>query len=197
MSRGKSHSDRLVDAALKLTAKEDWARLNLVRIARAARLPLADAHAACPTKAAVLGALSRRLDQAVLAEDDPSMQDEAVRDRLFDVAMRRFDAMLPQRAAIAKIYRDLRRDPLALAATVPQMRRSLIAMVEAAGLDSTGWRGGLRVRAFGLAFARSFMVWLDEGDEGQAKTMAELDRRLRQVEWILIGGSRHSEPGSV
>jgi hypothetical protein len=134
----------------------------------------------------VLGAFSRRLDQAVLAGDDPSLQDESPRDRLFDVAMRWFDAMLPQRPAIAKIQHDLRRDPLALAATIPQVRRSLVTMIEAAGLDSTGWRGALRVRAFGFALAKSFAVWRDEADEAQAKTMAELDQRLRQIEWLLL-----------
>ena len=94
----------------------------------------------------------------------------------------------PCRAAIRAIHRDLVRDPLALAATLPQTRRSLELMIEAAGLDSTGWRGILRVRALGYVLARSFMIWLEEEDEGQAKTMAELDRRLRQVERLLAGG---------
>ena len=69
--------------------------------------------------------------------------------------------------------------------------QSLGWMLEAAGLDSSGFRGALRVRGLALVWAAAFRVWLDDGED-QAKTMAELDRRLRQAEDLLNTVARFS-----
>ena len=77
------------------------------------------------------------------------MADEEPRERLFDVLMRRLEAMAGERAAIRSLLRSAMIDPpLALALNSITVR-SQQWMLAAAGIDAAG-PGGM-VRAQGLA----------------------------------------------
>lgn len=190
MAKRTDKSDKIIDAALKLAAGRGWHELTLADIATAAKVPLPALGELFPSKAAILAAWSRRVDAEVLklaeAED---LSGESARDRLFDVLMMRFDALAPDKAALAAIARDLKRDPVALLALAVPALQSLGWMLEAANIDSSGFRGALRVRGLALIWARVLSVWLEDGED-MAKTMAELDRRLRQAEDLLNAVAR-------
>ncbi len=186
----RTTDDRIIDAAMKLAAARGWRELTLADIAEAAKLSLPDLAQLFPTKSAILAAWSRRIDAEVLtAAEAEELADEAARDRLFDVLMLRFDAIAPYKPALKNIARDLSRDPVALATLLRPALQSLGWMLEAAGIDASGLRGSLRVRGLALIWAAAFRVWLDDGED-QAKTMAELDRRLRQAEELIEAVSR-------
>lgn len=190
MARKKTPEDKIIDAALKLAASRGWHDLALADIAEAAKVGLPELAQLFPTKAAILAAWSRRIDAEVLAAAEAEdLAGEAARDRLFDVLMLRFDALAPQKPALRNIARDIARDPVAAAALLRPALQSLGWMLEAAGIDASGLRGALRVRGLALVWAAAFRVWLDDGED-QAKTMAELDRRLRQGEDFIAAMSR-------
>ncbi len=190
MAKRPDKSAKIIAAAFKLARAQGWHGLALSDIAVAAKVPLPELAQLFPTKSAIIAAWSRGLDAEVLklaeAED---MEGEGARDRLFDVLMMRFDAMAADKSAVAVITRDLSRDPVALVASVSPALQSLGWMLEAAGIDSSGLRGRLRVRGLALIWARVFSIWLTDGED-QAKTMAELDRRLRQAEDLLVAVAR-------
>jgi AcrR family transcriptional regulator len=182
MARKQDKTGKIVAAALKLAAKEGWHGLSLADIAAAARVSLPDLAADFPTKAAILAAWSREIDAEVLkAASAEDLAGESARDRLFDVLMMRFDAFAPRKPALKRIAEDMARDPFAAMAMLRPALQSLGWMLEAAGIDSSGLQGAMRVRGLALIWAAVFRVWLDDGED-QAKTMAELDKRLRQAE---------------
>jgi AcrR family transcriptional regulator len=177
--------DRLIRALLDLTPAQGWSDLSLRDIAAKADLTLAQAYQAAPSKLHILQAYSDQLDQAILAGDEPNATLDSA-DQLFDVIMRRFDAMLPDRAAFGIIYHALRRDPAAIAACMPAALKSLEVIILCANLRRSGVKAvWLRIELIRLLRA-VFLVWLAEEDAGQSKTMAELDRRVRR----LIDGQR-------
>src|SRR5215217_6454640 len=100
-------ADRLIDAALQLIALHGWRRLSMVAIASEAGLPLLSLYRAFPSKAAILCAFSRRIDEAVLAAPVEAEAGERPRDRVFDLLMRRFDALQPYRGALEVLDREL------------------------------------------------------------------------------------------
>jgi hypothetical protein len=59
-------------------------------------------------------------------------------------------------------------------------------MLVAAGIASTGARGAVRAQALALVWARVMRVWLHDDDPGLAKTMAALDKRLREAERTVM-----------
>jgi len=182
--------DHVIDSALRLAAEKGWRDLSLAEIAAAAKLPLAKVYAVFSSKQAILSAFSRRIDAQILAEAEPDSREGTARDRLFDVLMRRFDALGPHKAAIHAIVRDVGCDPLMGLCAAAQFRRSLACMLEAADLSAEGLRGALRIKILGAVYVASLRVWLRDDSPDMARTMAAVDRHLRRVEWLAACCSR-------
>ena len=158
---------------------------TLDEIAAAAKLDTDEVYRLTPTKSAVLNAFVRRTDLAVL-EGQLSVDDEepesTTHDRLFDVLMRRFEVLLPDRAALVALCRDLPRDPVSLAAVIPQAHCSFGRMLEAAGVSAKGLRGLARIHALAAVWLATQRTWFSDDGEDMARTMAVLDRNLRRME---------------
>ncbi len=175
-------AQRALDAALKLAAERGWRRVTLAEIARAARLSLAELYALYPGRAAILAALLRRTDAAVLA-GGPAEGDTA-RDRLFEIMMRRFDALGAHREGIEAILRDAGSDPLVALCGVKGVLRSMSWMLEAAGIASQGILGRARAKGLALVYLGTLRVWLSDESPDLGPTMAALDKRLRRAEGL-------------
>lgn len=177
-----SDRDRIVDAALLLTAQDGWRRLSMAAIAAEAGLPILALYRAFPSKPAILRAFFRRVDEAVLAAPLEAEADERPRDRVFDLLMRRFDALAPYRDAIAVLGRELPGDPLTALAAGAGLLRSMAWVLEAAGIAIAGLGGMLAVKLTAAAYMATLRVWLRDDTADLAPTMAALDRRLRGIE---------------
>ena len=178
--------DHIVDTAMKLAAEGRWRGLSLAEIAEAAKVPISKVYPVYASRQAILDAFVRRIDAAVLAESDAEDLDGGARDRLFDVLMRRFDALDPYKDAVATVAFDQARDPLAALASACRLRRSMALMLEAAGLASGGARGALRVKGVALIYLSALRVWLRDESEDKARTMAALDKQLRRAEALIL-----------
>ncbi len=173
---------RIVEAALRLAATSGWAGLSLSRIAQDAGIGLAEFRKEFSSKADILAAYTRMVDDAVLAKVGVADATLAPRDRLFDVLMTRFELMTPQREGLRRIASDLRASPGEGLAQFGVAARSVYWMLAAAGIDAEGGRGALRVPGVMSIYARAFDIWLQDDDPGLARTMAALDSRLRRGE---------------
>jgi hypothetical protein len=161
--------DPAVVALLGLAQERSWSGISLRDIAERAGVDLVDLYGEARGKAAILWRLSETLDRAALRTAATASEDP--HDRLFDAAMARIEAMEPHRAALVALSRDAPR--LVAVAHFPATAR---AILEAAGVPATP----PRIAALTLVWARVVQVWRD--DEGALnRTMAELDKRLRQV----------------
>jgi AcrR family transcriptional regulator len=169
--------EKFIDALMGLAAERNWNDISLADVADRAGLTLAQFRDFFPSKGAVLGGFSRRIDKIVLDEHD-DLAGESPKDRLFDVLMRRFDAMAPYKPALKNINDWAMRDPLALPALNQLALNSLRFMLEAAGLNSEGPVGTLKLQGLALAWTHVFHVWLADDSEDSAKTMAALDKEL-------------------
>jgi len=126
----------------------------------------------------------------VLAQPEGEMVTESPRERLFDVLMRRLDAMAPFRAALREISAWARRDPIAALQLNQVLVNSMRFMLEAAGIDSEGPTGALKLQGLAIAFARVMSVWLDDSEPEFSKTMAALDKALTRGERMVAGVDR-------
>jgi AcrR family transcriptional regulator len=190
--------DRLIDAALALAASQGWRRTGLAEIAAEAGLKLHEAYAIHRSKGAILHAFGRRVDREVLGAGAPDEGDGA-RDRLFEILMRRFEALKPHREAIRAIARDSIGHPGALL-RVPAMRLSMRWMVEAAGITTAGCRGRIFVDLILALHLSVLRIFLADDSPDLARTMAALDQGLRRGEQLcryLPGRRREAAPAPV
>src|SRR4051812_32440182 len=128
--------EAILDAAIAVIARDGWARLRFAAIAEAAGSDLAHVHAALPHRGAILVRMLGRADRAVLSGPPPALEEPA-RDRLFDVLMRRFDALETMKPALRAMVAS-GPDPLPLLAAFVALPQSMRWMMEAAGLSPTG-----------------------------------------------------------
>ena len=176
---------RIVDAALQLSVERGWAAITLDDIAVAAKLDIDEVYRLTPTKSSVLNAFVRRTDLAVLDGQLSADDEEAeatTHDRLFDVLMRRFEVLSPDRTALGMLCRDLPRDPVSLAAVIPQAHYSFGRMLEAAGVSTKGVRGLARIHAVAAVWVATQRTWFSDEGADMSRTMAVLDRNLRRME---------------
>ena len=181
----KSEADRIIDAALALVATGGWRDLSLAAVAAAAELPIGQIYRLFGSKQAILRGLYRRIDEAVLAEPPQAEAGEHPRDRLFDLLMRRFDALGPYKPAIEVLRRELVTDPLTVMCAGRSLMRSMFWMLAAADIATGGIRGAIAVKLTAAAYLSTMRVWRGDDSPDLGRTMAVLDARLRRIErWL-------------
>lgn len=187
--------DKALDAFLGLIAEKGFATVTLRDVAQAAGLGFADLYRLHRDKVSLVAAFMARVDAEVMA-GTPSATDpeETARDRLFDVMMRRYDALKPHREALRALRLAGTRDPLLALALAPAMRRSMAAMLEAASVPSDGIPGALRQN--GLLAIHHAVSRVFDGDEtgDLSKTMAALDGRLKTAERWAQTFEKYTKP---
>ena len=186
-SRNGADSDReaIVDALMTLAADRPYDDIEIPDICEKAGLSLARFRACFPSKGAVLAAFSRRIDREVLEGTTDELAHEPARERLFDVYMRRIDALTPYKAALRRIGYAVRRDPLALAALNQEALNSQRFMLAAAGIPTEDSLGLVRLQGAVLVFSNTLETWYSDDSVDMARTMARLDRELRRGERIM------------
>ena len=176
-------TDSILDAWFAAFLVDGWNTARIDAVARLAGASVGEVADSFPDRWSALRGMQRRLDRAALVEAGSDTA-ASVRDRLFAVLMARFDAAQPQRAAITQLASVARRDPGLTAyftATVPP---SVARIAAAAGVDTTGLIGPLRVQGLLLLYARAARVWLTDDSADLAATMRALDADLERAERI-------------
>jgi ubiquinone biosynthesis protein COQ9 len=173
----------ILSAFWRVLAGSGWHGLTLRAVAAEAGLPLAELcrHFASPLH--ILAAHQRAVDAAVLEGTVEDLSSTA-RDRLFDVLMRRLDALQPDRAGVVRLLRDLPRAPLLALWFAPRNAGSMAWMLEAAGLDAAGPMGLLRVQGLVGVWLAALRAWEKDESEDLSATMAALDRALDQADRV-------------
>lgn len=175
---GGTDRENLIAAFMALLAEKRFEEIGFGEIAARAGLTLAQCRGEFGSTLAIYAAHVKALDRKVLAGASGDMADEPPRERLFDVLMRRIEAMAPYREATRSLLKSVARNPgLALALNGLAVR-SQSWMLTAADIDAAGPRGMVRAQGLAMLFASVLRTWIDDEDEGLARTLAALDKAL-------------------
>lgn len=176
---------KVLKAALDLAASKSWNDVSLRDIADAADVTLADLMERFEDKADVLKAFVELVDREMLKAAADVEREQTPRDALFEVIMSRFDLMAPYKAALRSIIGErstaFPSDPVLVRLALRTQHR----MMQAAGINVAGAPALLRQLGLARVYGQVFRIWLDDDDAGLARTMAALDKRLRQGEQTL------------
>lgn len=174
---------KIIEAFMDLLGEWPFEQIDFNDIAARAGVSLADVRGEFGSKLAILAAYIKDIDREVLASDRSDMADEPARERLFDVLMRRLEALEPYKDAIRSLLRSARSNPGLAAALNNMAVRSQQWMLAAADAPSAGTVGLIRAQGLSLMFAQVLGTFVDDDDPGHARTMARLDRALSRGEW--------------
>jgi ubiquinone biosynthesis protein COQ9 len=172
--------EALIASAFMLIAEQGWSALSIAEAARRAGLDLAATRRRFPCKLTMLMRFDTMADTAALGG---ALTDGPVRDRIFDIVMRRIDTLQAHRPGVLALLRDLPRDPLTVLALGPASLRSMAWMLEGVGLSAQGLRGKLRTQGM---LPRRRPRWL--------KCWAAARRHPRWTRCMTIRTRKHHRP---
>ncbi len=172
---------RLVAGLWRTVARHGWDGLTMRRVSAASGVSLAELRRRCPTPSVLLALHGRVVDQQVL-EGTVSDTGDTPRERLFDVLMRRVDAMQPHRRGILRLLDEALADPFLALALFSGLPRSMAWMLEAAQIGTDGFSGALRAKGLAGVWLYTVRAWARDNTEDLGPTMAALDRALDRAE---------------
>ncbi len=184
---GHNRRDAVVDALMALATETPWNEIEIGDIAAKAGLTLAEFGELFSSKGAVLAAFVRRIDRIVLDGTPADLAGEPARDRLFDIMMRRIDALTPYKEAVKRITSAMKREPTSLPMLMRLIINSQRFMLAAAGIRTEGSLGLLKLQGAAMVFGKTAAAWFNDDTSDLAPTMACLDRELQRGESILHG----------
>jgi hypothetical protein len=165
----------LVTAVLAQAGARDWRSVSTVEAARDAGLDLARVRTRFPSKLAVLARFGTMADQAALTDAATA---GPVKDRLFDMIMRRFDVLQAHRAGVLAVLDAAAMDP-ALGLFLGRLSaRSMGWLLEGAGLSAAGLRGVLRAQGLLGVWLWSVRAWREDESVDLSATMTAVDKAL-------------------
>jgi ubiquinone biosynthesis protein COQ9 len=185
----------VVTAVLAQAGLRGWRGTSLVEAARDAGLDLGRVRERFPFKLMVLIRFGRMADQAALAG---ATTEGAVKDRLFDMILRRFDVLQAHRAGVLAVLDAAPTDP-ALGLFLSRLSlRSMGWLLEGAGLSASGLRGALRAKGLLGVWLWAVRAWREDESTDLSATMTATDKALDRAgqfaRYIGDGAAPSDEP---
>jgi AcrR family transcriptional regulator len=198
MNQASAHdADTIAAAAVRLAGERGWRNLPMEEIAIEAGIEPGTLTRFYLCRPEILDGFERMIDRRMLAGAAAGDIDDKPRDRLFDIIMERFDALLPYRDGIRRITRELPFDPASGMVLAASMPRSVARMLAGARIALGGPTMPLKLAVLGATYLATFRVWLSDESQDLGKTMVALDKQLDRT-MSLIGGtfgrSKPAEP---
>jgi hypothetical protein len=192
-------------AALELAADRRWSDITLSDVATASGLSLSDLYPMTGAET-LIPEIERHFDRAMSAEGVEA--GELDREKLFDVIMLRFEAMEARRAGTVAMLSHIEASPVRRASALYRRRDTARWALVSAGLEASDdpLLGPLIGQAAEVSLAwtiwQAEKAWMEDTDKDFARTMAKLDKGLREWESRLdrlknpFGIGKRREPPS-
>lgn len=173
--------EKAFKACLAVIEKEGWKNFSFAKASQLSKIPLTTFHKqfSCPTD--IMIHLFRKIDDAVLKNEDID-KGSSPKDALFEILMSRFDTAEPYKPILKSFWQEWVFIPEEAPPLVSQGFSSMAWMLEAAGLESRGLKGVLRIQALTTLYILTLKTWLSDESPDLSKTMAFLDKGLSRLE---------------
>ena len=165
---------KILQTGMDIAAQDGWDAVTETALAQKTRLKPATIAAEITDKTTLLLWLGLLADDAMERGSPP---EGTQHDQLFDLMMRRLDALMPYREGMFAVWRGVRHSPQIGLALFPSFDESISHLLHLAGAPVTmAYRLGL-----GAVAVATLQAWLYDASEDLSSTMAVLDKRLHQM----------------
>ncbi len=170
-------------ALMDLADANQWRTITLLDIATQSMLETSDILQFTHNKMQILSLYFDKIDQIALSNLDHS--NETAKEYIFDFILCHIEALSPRKNALKNISKAMISDPIESIKMLAMIRRSLKLMFESAGFSISGIKGNLALNSVKVLYLRALQVWLCQSNDDLSSTMAEIDKRIRQTEFIF------------
>jgi len=171
----------LVAAAFAMGADLGWRQVSAASAAQRAGLALTTARERFAHSGMILARFGKFADIHALTG---ALTEGPVRERLFDVILRRFDFLQLHRPGVLALMKILPFEPGWAAYLTKATADSMGWMLEGVGVSAQGAAGSLRKQGLLAVWAWGFRAWLRDETPDLTTTMAAVDVALTRAEQI-------------
>jgi ubiquinone biosynthesis protein COQ9 len=170
---------RIRQAAFALAERKPWHEITMAAIAQQSGLSISALMRDVESKAAILKDFSRDIDRSMLLVFEKYPPEGEAHDRLFDVIIKRLEIMHPYRPVISSVMKRWFGDPGEAAVMLQSLATTVGWIAAAARVEEEPAWGSWRKIGLGRAYLKALSAWIGDDDPGLSRTMAALDRSLR------------------
>jgi len=171
----------LIASAFAIAGARGWRHVSAAAAAREAGLDLAVARQRFAGHGPILKKFGQLADRHALTG---ALTEGVVKDRLFDVLLRRVDFLQSHRAGVLALLRMLPLNPPLAAWLAGETEISMGWLLEAAGISALGPRGAVRKKGLLAVWAWGIRAWTNDESEDLSATMAAFDVALTRADQI-------------
>lgn len=173
--------EKIVMTSLSLAEMQGWEYVTLKDVARESKVSMSELYGLIDDKNDILVLLGRMIDQRVMdgaPEDDEASQREV----LFDLLMDRFEILNDYRSGLIAILNSFKYDPKQVLISSPHLCRSMSWMLEASGIETTGFKGAIKVMGLTGLYLKVLKLWMEDETSDLSSVMSALDKHLGRAE---------------
>jgi len=170
---------RIRQAAFALAERKPWHEITLAAIAQQSGFSISALMRDVESKAAILRDFSRDIDRSMLLVFEKHPPEGEAHDRLFDVIIKRLEIMQPYRPVISSVMKRRVGDPGDAAVMLQSLAVTVGWIAAAARVEEESAWGSWGKIGLGRAYLKALSAWIGDDDPGLSRTMAALDRSLR------------------
>lgn len=179
MTKTTDQKTQCTKTAIKLAGERGWNNITMTDIADACGINLEGLRTHFDDKVDILASFGKMIDRQVLADFEAG---ENIRENLFDLLMDRFEALNEYRDGVISVLQSFKTDPKRALISAPVLCRSMEWMLEAAGVNTTGFTGVAKIAALTALDLKVACTWMKDDTADLSKTMAALDKDLGRLE---------------
>ena len=181
MTKNASQSRKIQDSHIALGEKKSVRQIDSVMISEQSGVAIGEITSIYDSVEDIFWDVVSGHKDGSLERDDG---DDSVHDKLFDLLMRRFEALHAVKQSLQNLSRDFDEKDFQALFVKEKVVRNMGWVLASAGVSTSGLEGEARKRALAWVFGKSFDKFIKEEDRGLPKTMMTLDRTLtRASQW--------------
>ncbi|MCP4923321.1 MAG: TetR/AcrR family transcriptional regulator [bacterium] len=175
--------DPILEQAFALIGQLGWADFKITDLAsKDLDLDIGELRQRFGSKEALLKELIAYVDAQMFEGVEDIKDDvESPKEYLFEILMTRLEILAPYKQAIRSLWGDLLCDFPAALSVLPEGLKSAHWMLEVAGIDLSGGKGGIKSALFSVAYLAMISAWLKDEGQDESKMMAFIDRMLEKM----------------
>lgn len=174
--------EQILESSLSLAETMPWDAVTFEEIAKESNISIEELQALFEDKMAIIAYWHHILDQSIQGQQETSGTDTlSTNDILFDVLMDRFEALNSKRQASLSIIESFKKEPKDGLFCIPYLGRSMARVLDAADISSSGYKGSTALLGLCVIYVRVLYVWMHDDSADMGKTMATLDKTLKQA----------------
>lgn len=172
---------KIVETALEILTQTPWDALTMEELAARLSITPIQLYTFFPTRCDLLKGIVQFIDDKMLVLYREGKEDLSLQEKLFDIIMCRFEVMEAYKKPLKNIILTVWRDPISFPSGIFSGLHSMNLILGAVGVPVEGLKGKLNIKILSFFYLYTLKFWFDDETQDMSKTLAHVDKGLKNI----------------